>query len=95
MEDVEQLELPANDYDIQTDLMQLCVDKVVSELDWYHMTIWTLYRDGDEEKNIAQMNARSLNRSTGISRHEIWRVIKMVKEKATKYYEINYGKHFD
>jgi len=95
MEDVEQLELPADDYDIQSDLMQLCVDKVVSELDWYHMTIWTLYRDGDKDKNIAQMNARSLNRSTGISRHEIWRVIKMVKDKATKYYEINYGKHFD
>jgi hypothetical protein len=95
LEDVEQLERPADEYDIQSDLMQLCVDKVVSELDWYHTTIWTLYRDGDEEKNIAQMNARSLNRSTGISRHEIWRVITMVKDKATKYYEINYGKHFD
>jgi hypothetical protein len=95
MEDVDQLELPADEYNIQIDLMQLCVDKVVSELDWYHMTVWTLYRDGDKDKNVAQMNARSLNRSTGISRHEIWRVIKMVKEKATKYYEINYGKHFD
>jgi hypothetical protein len=95
LEDVDQLELPADEYNIQSDLMQLCVDKVVSELDWYHMTVWTLYRDGDKEKNVAQMNARSLNRSTGISRHEIWRVIKMVKEKATKYYEDKYGKHFD
>ena len=94
MEDVDQLELPADEYNIQSDLMQLCVDKVVSELDWYHMTVWTLYRDGDKEKNVAQMNARSLNRSTGISRHEIWRVIKMVKERATQLYEQKYGKHF-
>jgi len=94
MEDVDQLEIPADEYNIQSDLMQLCVDKVVSELDWYHMTVWTLYRDGDKDKNIAQMNARSLNRSTGISRHEIWRVIKMVKERATQLYEQKYGKHF-
>ena len=92
--DADEIELPADDYDIQPDLMQLCVDKVVSELDWYHQTVWTLYRDGDAAKSIAQMNARSLNRSTGISRHEIWRVIKLVKEKANQLYEQKYGKHF-
>jgi hypothetical protein len=95
LEDTDEIELPADDYDISTDLMQLCVDRVVSELDWYHQTIWTLYRDGDETKSIAQMNARSLNRSTGISRHEIWRVIKLVKEKANELYNEKYGKYFD
>ena len=93
-ESLENIEIQNEEYEIQNDLMQLCVDKIVKELDWYHNKIWVLYRDGDISNNITQMNVRSINRSTGISRHEIWRVIKMVKEKAIQLYEQKYGKHF-
>ena len=94
-EDIDNIELIENEYEIQGDLMLLCVDEVMSRLDWYHNKIWYLYRNGDKEKGIAPFNARSINRGTGISRHEIWRVLKLIKEQANEIYETKYAKHFD
>jgi len=94
-EDVDNIELIENDYEIQGDLMLLCIDEVMSRLDWYHNKIWHLYRNGDTDKGIAPFNARSINRGTGISRHEIWRVLKLIKEQANEIYDKKYAKHFD
>jgi hypothetical protein len=94
-EDIDNIEIEEDDYEIQGDLMLLCIDRVLKDLDWYHQKIWQLYRHGDEEKGIQRMNARSINRSTGISRHEIWRVLKLIKESANKLYTDKYAKHFD
>ena len=94
-EDIDNIEIEADDYEIQGDLMLLCIDRVLKDLDWYHQKIWQLYKEGDQEKGIQRMNARSINRSTGISRHEIWRVLKLIKESANKLYTEKYAKHFD
>jgi len=94
-EDIDNIEIEEDDYEIQGDLMLLCIDRVLKDLDWYHQKIWQLYKEGDKEKGIQRMNARSINRSTGISRHEIWRVLKLIKESANKLYTEKYAKHFD
>ena len=94
-EDIDNIEIEEDDYEIQGDLMLLCIDRVLKDLDWYHQKIWQLYKEGDKEKNIQRMNARSINRSTGISRHKIWRVLKLIKESANKLYTEKYAKHFD
>ena len=94
-EDIDNIEIEEDDYEIQGDLMLLCIDRVLKDLDWYHQKIWQLYKEGDKEKGIQRMNARSINRSTGISRHEIWRVLKLIKESANKLYKEKYAKHFD
>ena len=94
-QDIDNIELIEKDYEIQGDLMLLCIDEVMSKLDWYHNKIWHLYRNGDSEKGIAAFNARSINRGTGISRHEIWRVLKLIKEQANEIYDKKYAKHFD
>ena len=75
--------------------MLLCVDEVIAKLDWYHTKIWQLYTKGDASLNIAPFNARSINRGTGISRHEIWRVLKLIKEQANDIYNKKYAKHFN
>jgi hypothetical protein len=95
MEDVDNLEIESDDYEIMSDLMLLCVDEVIAKLDWYHTKIWQLYTKGDDTLNIAPFNARSINRGTGISRHEIWRVLKLIKEQANDIYNKKYAKHFD
>jgi hypothetical protein len=93
--DIENIEIKDEEYDINSDVMLLCIDKVINELDWYHNKIWHLYTNGDESLNIVSFNARSINRGTGISRHEIWRVIKSIKEKVNQLYIEKYGKHID
>jgi hypothetical protein len=95
MEDVDNIEIESDDYEIINDLMLLCVDEVIAKLDWYHTKIWQLYTKGDDTLNIAPFNARSINRGTGISRHEIWRVLKLIKEQTNDIYNKKYAKHFD
>jgi hypothetical protein len=94
-EDIDNIEIEEEDYNFQSDTMLLCVKEVVAELDWYHNKIWHLYTNGDEGKSIAAFNARSINRGTGISRHEIWRVLNLIKIKSNELYKKKYAKHFD
>jgi hemoglobin-like flavoprotein len=89
------LNVEVEEYQINGDLMLLSVQEVIANHDWYHTKIWQLYTKGDQSLNIAPFNARSINRGTGISRHEIWRVLKLIKEQANDIYNKKYAKHFD
>jgi len=51
----------------------------------FQKKIWKLYSEGGE--NIKARSCRSISRATGISRHEILRVVNDIKEKANKWYE--------
>jgi len=74
-----------NTIDIRTEFMNLAIAAVVKDLDWYQRKIWKLYSEGGE--NIKARSCRSISRATGISRHEILRVVNNIKEKANKWYE--------
>jgi len=94
-ENIDNLEVEQLEYDLKKDAMLLCINEVLKALDWYHNKIWQLYANGDDRKNIAAFNARSINRGTGISRHEIWRVLNLIKIKSNELYKKKYAKHFD
>jgi len=74
-----------NEIDIRSEFMNFAISAVTKDLDWYQKKIWKLYSEGGE--NIKARSCRSISRATGISRHEILRVVNDIKEKANKWYE--------
>jgi hypothetical protein len=94
-EDVDDIELIDEGYDEKEDkrhrFKARALELTLSRLDWYHNRIWDLYANGDEEKGIKRYSARSINKVTGISRHEILKVIKIVQEKTNKLYNSRYA----
>lgn len=71
--------------DIRKEFMNFAIAAVVKDLDWYQKKIWKLYSTGGE--NIKARSCRSISRATGISRHEILRVVNEIKEKANDWYK--------
>ena len=94
-EDIDNIELIEDNYNERADkehrFKERALELTLSRLDWYHNRIWDLYANGDEEKGIKRMSARSINRVTGISRHEILKVIKTVTEKTNQLYNSRYA----
>ena len=72
-------------FDVKREFMNFAIAAVIKDMDWYHKKIWKLYTEGGE--NIKPRSGRSISRATGITRHEIDKVINEIKEKANKWYE--------
>lgn len=94
-EDIDNIELIDESYNETQDkehrFKERALELTLKRLDWYHNRIWDLYANGDEEKQIKRFSARSINRATGISRHEILKVIKTVHELTNKLYKSRYA----
>jgi hypothetical protein len=82
-EDVDNIELYAEDYDFELDQYitnkHLVLESLKDHLDWYHRKIWNLYIYGNQDKGIKPRSARSISKQTGISRHEILRIVNYCK----------------
>jgi len=85
MLDSSKLEIPDHDVDYRKEILHYCIDIVLRDYDWYHTKIWKLYSEGG--RNIKPKSARSISRATGISRHEIDKVINEIKYKANKQFK--------
>ena len=90
LEDLDGIELEETT-DVTLEFMYYSIEQVVKEHEWYIQKIWSLYAEGDDNLNIKPRSARSIHRVTGISRHEILRVIKLIKEQAQQYYDDNFS----
>jgi len=66
------------------------LEAILKNTEWYEARIFELYSNGDKDKGIKPRSARSISRITGISRQEILRVIKEIKNKANEHFNTNY-----
>ena len=66
------------------------LEAILKNTEWYEARIFELYSNGDKDKGIKPGSARSISRITGISRQEILRVIKEIKQKANEHFNTNY-----
>lgn len=90
LEDVSEIDVIQSE-EVSNEFMHYSIDQVIKQHEWYYQKIWSLYAEGDEELKIKPRSARAINRVTGISRHEVLRVIKLIKEQAKQYYDINFS----
>lgn len=90
LHDIHSCEISEEEGIIYQEFLWNSIEAVTKDFDWYARKIWTLYCEGDVEKEIKPRSARSISRVTGISRQEVLRVINDTKLKANEYFITHY-----